>query len=112
MLSFVLLDKLISSLLQAVMLKFVGNIKRLSKPEDLHEIISPDSDVLPTVRPILLDKGFNEFLKNLYPQSIPIANPGIFLFLPYLNKLKIFEKTSTLMDLDPNTGIAGSHYSF
>jgi hypothetical protein len=84
--------------------KFVGDIKRLSKPEDLHEIISPDPDVLPTVRPIRLDKGFNEFLKNLYPHSIPIANPGIFLFLPYLNKLKIFEKASTLMDLDPDKG--------
>jgi hypothetical protein len=48
------------------------NIKRLSKPEDLHEIILPDPDVLPTVLPIRLDKGFNEFLKNLYPHSIPI----------------------------------------
>ncbi len=84
--------------------KFVGDIKRLSISEDFHEIISPDSGVLPTARPTRLDKGFNDFLKNRCPHSIPIANPGIFLFLPYLNKLKIFEKASTLMDLDPDKG--------
>jgi hypothetical protein len=59
---------------------------------------------LPPTRSIRLDLGFISFAKNLGRQPTPIANPGIFLFLPYLNQLKIFEKASTLMDPDPDRG--------
>jgi hypothetical protein len=48
--------------------------------------------------------GFIAFVKGLDQQPTPLANPGIFIFLPYLNRLKIFEKASTLIELDPNQG--------
>ena len=43
-------------------------------------------------------------MKDLVHQPIPLANPGIFLFLPYLNRLKIYEKASSIMNLDPDQG--------
>jgi hypothetical protein len=38
-----------------------------------------------------LDVGFVEFLKTLTDQPPPLANPGIFLFLSLLYRLKIFK---------------------
>ena len=81
--------------------QFKGDLERLLEPEkmetyEIEELHAADS--------IRLDLGFISFVKNLVQQPTPIANPGIFLFLPYLNQLKIFEKASTLMDLDPDQG--------
>jgi hypothetical protein len=82
---------------------FKGDLERLLKPEseDAYEISTKE---LPVARSIRLDLGFISFVKSLAEQSAPLANPGIFLFLPYLNRLKIFEKASTLIDLDPHQG--------
>ena len=59
---------------------------------------------IPEVKHLRLDDGFLDFLNKLDQKPIPIAHPGIFLFLPYLNKLKIYENISTLKELDPNRG--------
>ncbi|MCW3987198.1 MAG: transposase, partial [Candidatus Bathyarchaeota archaeon] len=83
--------------------QFKGDIKRLLEPEaEIPSGVSAPS--LPAAKVIRLDKGFISFLKGLDRQGVPLANPGIFLFLPYLNRLKIFEKAASLMDLDPDRG--------
>ena len=46
----------------------------------------------------------NSLVKEMAFQPLSLATPGIFLFLPYLNRLKIFEKASSLMNLDPDCG--------
>jgi hypothetical protein len=81
--------------------QFKGDLERLLEPERQtpYEI-----EELPEARRVRLDLGFISFVKGLAQQPSPIANPGIFLFLPYLNRLKIFEKASTLMNLDPDQG--------
>ena len=81
--------------------QFKGDLQRLLEPEkkETYEI-----EQLPAAGSIRLDLGFISFVKDLDRQPTPIANPGIFVFLPYLNQLKIFEKASTLMDLDPDRG--------
>jgi len=81
--------------------QFKGDLERLLEPEkkETYEI-----EELPAPGSIRLDLGFISFVKDLDRQHAPIANPGIFLFLPYLNQLKIFEKASALMDLDPERG--------
>lgn len=83
--------------------RFKGDLERLLKPEndDTYELSTKE---LPAARSIRLDLGFISFVNDLAQQPVPIANPGIFLFLPYLNRLKIFEKASSLMDLDPDRG--------
>jgi hypothetical protein len=35
---------------------------------------------------------------------VPLANPGIFLFLPYLNRLRVLEKAAELLEIDPEQG--------
>jgi len=82
--------------------QFAGDLKRLLEPADLAaEGISTPLQEMPQKLPIRLDKGYISFIKGLDHQPIPLANPGIFLFMPYLNRLKLFEKASTLIDLDP-----------
>ena len=83
--------------------QFKGDLERLLEPER-EEPYEISIEELPPTRSIRLDLGFISFVKDLGRQPTPIANPGIFLFLPYLNQLKIFEKASTLMDLDPDRG--------
>jgi hypothetical protein len=51
-----------------------------------------------------VDRSFNSFMAGLTEQPVALANPGLFLFLPYLNRLKIYEKIASLMDLDPSQG--------
>lgn len=85
--------------------KFQGDLGRLLDAEDDY---IPVVDDIPKAGPLRLDDGFIEFLNGL--DKIPIANPGIFLFLPYLNRLQVFEKISTLKDLDPPKGY--SWFSF
>ena len=87
--------------------KFKGNLERLIHRDKPH----PEADTLPVlpsttprVAPLRLDLGFVEFLKTLSLNPVPLANPGVFLFLPLLQRLKLFEVTSRLMDTDPDRG--------
>ena len=83
--------------------QFKADLERLLEPikEDTEQLSVQD---LPPAQPIRLDIGFISFVKRLDQQTIPLANPGIFIFLPYLNRMKLFEKTSSLMDIDPDQG--------
>lgn len=82
---------------------FKGDLKRLLEPEKQDAIGLPEQK-LPQAQPLRLDSGFISLMKNLVHQTIPLANPGIFIFLAYLNRLKIFEKASSVMNLDPEQG--------
>jgi hypothetical protein len=84
--------------------QFIGELERLLEPEKDMKTYQLSISDLPPTRPIRLDLGFISFVKDLAQQPTPLAKPGIFLFLPYLNRLKIFEKASCLMDLDPAKG--------
>jgi hypothetical protein len=88
--------------------QFKGDLERLLKPEveDTEGKSRIDTSIqeLPKAQPSRLDIGFISFMKNLVHQPIPLANPGIFLFLPYLNRLKIFERASAILNLDPDQG--------
>lgn len=87
--------------------KFKGNLQRL-----IHrDAPQPESDTLPVlpsatsrVAPLRLDVGFVKFIKTLSVTPVPLANPGVFLFLPLLQRLNLFELTSRLMDIDPDKG--------
>ncbi len=84
--------------------QFIGELERLLEPEkDKETFILPIRE-LPPARPIGLDLGFISFVKELAQQPTPLAKPGIFLFLPYLNRVKLFEKASCIMDIDPAKG--------
>jgi hypothetical protein len=86
--------------------QFKGDLDRLVKPEstDIKADTSPARLELPKATPLRLDMSFITFITELNSRPIPLANPGIFLFLPYLNRLRIFEKTSSLMNLDSDHG--------
>lgn len=89
--------------------KFKGDLDRLLKPETDaigDEGLEPYQKYQkpPKASPCRLDIGFISYLKELGEHPIPLASPGIFLFLPYLNHLKIYEKVSSLMDVDPGNG--------
>jgi len=79
--------------------QFRGEIERLSNDETTDVL---PQEIFPQASPVGLDESFITFITRLKEQ--PVANPGIFLFLPYLNRLKIFEKAESLMDLDPEKG--------
>ena len=83
--------------------QFKGDLQRLLEPEkeDAAELAG---QTLAQAQPIRLDMSFISLMKDLVQQPIPLANPGIFLFLPYLNRLKIFEKASSIINLDPDQG--------
>ena len=81
--------------------QFCGDLIRLSETEvDRAETTSTKD--FPKAIPLRLDKGFITFIEDLDVTSL--ANPGLFLFLPYLYRLKIFEHASSLIDLDPSQG--------
>jgi len=84
--------------------QFKGDLERLLGPEKEEETYELPIKDLHAPRSIRLDLGFISFVKGLSKQPTPLAKPGIFLFLPYLNRLKVFEKASSLMDLDPDKG--------
>ena len=81
--------------------KYVGDIRRLLEAESGDE--KPQT-VVPATAALRLDKGFIGFVQSLEHQSVAIAQPGVFLFLPYVNRLKIYEKAASLMDVDPDRG--------
>lgn len=83
--------------------QFTGDLQRLLEPESETSFDS-SLQLLPAAACTRLDLGFISFVKGLRDQPVPVANPGIYLFLPYLNRLKIFEKASSLMDIDPDQG--------
>jgi len=83
--------------------QFKGDLQRLLEPEREEAYELPTID-LPPVPSLRLDLSFISFVKGLDHQPTPLAKPGIFLFLPYLNRLKIFEMASSMIDIDPNNG--------
>lgn len=87
--------------------KFKGDLERFILSDELQP--EPDTlPILPSITPTMashrLDLGFVNFLKTISVNPVPLANPGIFLFLPLLNRLKIFEAANSLMDIDPDKG--------
>lgn len=84
--------------------QFIAELERLLEPEKDKKTYQLSMKDLPPTRSIRLDLGFISFVKSLAQQPTPLAKPGIFLFLPYLNRLKIFERASCLMDIDPAKG--------
>ncbi|KKK78598.1 hypothetical protein LCGC14_2841970, partial [marine sediment metagenome] len=79
---------------------------------DLHRLLVPEAEAqgeeaavrLPVAMAMRLDRGFVSFLKQLPSEPVALANPGIFLFLPYLDRLRIFDKAASLLDVDPDRG--------
>ncbi len=91
--------------------RFVGDIARLSEEEnEIAEEPAIHPDRMPTVGHMRLDRGFVSFFENLTNQPASLSNPGVFIFLHYLNRLKIYEKAACLTDIDPADGY--SWFSF
>ncbi|MCP4458887.1 MAG: hypothetical protein GY816_12825, partial [Cytophagales bacterium] len=85
--------------------KYKGDLDRLQQPESKSDEAFPPflhTDASIFKSPARLDLNFISLVNKLKDQPISLANPGIFLFLPYLNRLKIFEKAGSMMDLDPD----------
>lgn len=83
--------------------RFKGDLDRLLKSEDEGGNVQLPNDP-PHAATLKMDRNFNSFINELVDQPVPLANPGIFLFLPYLNQLRIYEKASSIMNLDPDRG--------
>ena len=83
--------------------KFKGELERFLDP-DGDDVQHSSIKILPDAAPLKLDLGFISFVENLQSQPTPLASPGIFLFLPYLDRLKIYEKSFSILDLDSNNG--------
>lgn len=86
--------------------KFKGNLERfLSGGDGLQDTtVSQPSLALPDAGKLRLDAGFLEFLGGLQNQTAPLANPGIFLFLPLLHRLNFFNVAASIIDTDPDNG--------
>jgi len=85
--------------------KYKGDLDRLQQPESKRDEALPPflhPDASSSESPVRLDLNFISLVNKLKDQPIRLANPGIFLFLPYLNRLKIFEKGTSMMNLDPD----------
>ena len=83
--------------------RFIGDLRRLLSPEA--EAVSEEPATHPAAATALrLDKGFVSFLKRIDSEPQPLANPGIFLFLPYLDRLRILDRAASLFDVDPDRG--------
>jgi hypothetical protein len=88
---------------------FPGDIARMLQDENEEEPAAVH-DKVPELGPMRVDRGFASFFRNLAGQSVSLSNPGVFIFLHYLNRLKIYEKAASLMDIDPEKGY--SWFSF
>jgi len=53
---------------------------------------------------IRMDCGFVDYITQLDKNEIPLANPGAFIFLPLIHRLKIFDIANNVMDVDPEQG--------
>jgi hypothetical protein len=62
--------------------RFIADLE----PQEDQTTYQPSISDLPPTRSIRLDLGFISFVKALAQQPTPLAKPGIFLFLPYLNR--------------------------
>jgi hypothetical protein len=84
--------------------QFKGDLERLLRPTEPIEQPTVDRKMPAAVQALRLNLGFVSFLDELAQRPVPLANPGIFLFLPYLNRLRILEKTAELVEIDPEQG--------
>jgi len=87
--------------------KFKGNLDRFTAGVDGqydHGVISNLPSTIPDAELLRLDAGFVQFLNSLHSNPVPLANPGIFLFLPLLCRLKIFDAVANIIDIDPDKG--------
>lgn len=83
--------------------QFPGDLARLLQPQET-AASAAGIGPLPAVNPLRLDTGFLAFIDTLDQDGIALANPGIFLFLPYLQQIKLLEKAAALMEVDPEHG--------
>ncbi len=83
---------------------FKGDLDRLLQPEADSDFALEPWETIPKATAARLDMGYIRFVENLCDSATPLARPGIFLFLPYLDRLKIFEKVASFMDVDPDKG--------
>jgi hypothetical protein len=87
--------------------QFKGDLDRLLGPETEDSSVGGVQELHQeplTATPCRLDIGFISYLHELDTRPLHLASPGIFLFLPYLNRLKLYEKASVFMDVDPDNG--------
>jgi hypothetical protein len=94
---------------------FKGNLQRFIDPElesgsDLEsEEQQAEKNNIPTTNEtkessIRMDTGFIDYIKQLNNNEIPLANPGAFIILPLIHRLKIFDLTKKVVDIDPEQG--------
>lgn len=87
--------------------KFKGNLDRFTSGDGSqhdHDAISNLPSTIPDAAPLRLDAAFVQFLDSLQSNPVPLANPGVFLFLPLLQRLKIFDAAANIIDTDPDKG--------
>jgi hypothetical protein len=85
--------------------KFKGNLDRFTAADGRHhDAISTLPSTIPNAAPVRIDVGFVQFIDSLQSIAAPLANPGVFLFLPLLQRLKIFDATASIIDIDPDKG--------
>lgn len=87
--------------------KFKGNLDRFTTKDgnqNNHDVISNLPSSNPDAAPLRLDAGFVQFLDSVQANPVPLANPGVFLFLPLLQRLKIFDAAANMIDTDPDKG--------
>lgn len=82
---------------------FKGNLERFLSEDDGNQAIERLPKLSAAI-PLRLDTGFIDFFESLQSNSVPLANPGIFLFLPLLHRLKIFDVATTILNVDPDKG--------
>ncbi len=80
--------------------KFKGDLQRLLTDS----VPAVEIEPVPAAEPIGLNYGFVDYVRQLSEAPAALANPGLFLFLPLLNQLKLFDFAATLIDLDPDNG--------
>ena len=78
---------------------FKGELERLIDPCETSRIDLPDTP--PAAVSLAPDGAFTDFVYELAGRHESLAHPGVFLFLPYLHQLGVFEMASTLLDLHP-----------
>ncbi len=91
---------------------FKGNLQRFIQPETEsglkteEQIETKDIPVGNEAKEsrIRMDRGFVDYITQLDKNEIPLANPGVFIFLPLIYRLKLFDIAKNVMDIDPEQG--------